>query len=135
MACVSRAHTCCWPAVVQGLVPTWLHGKGECYFAGGWARSWQLPTRGHGAGLCLLVGRAGPSTNKLEGGNQNGAYQHQCPWDRMNSPQWLLPVPWGSPSCFLPPWEVFQEQQLGLTCFSNSCLLAGFQSVRYCVHP
>ena len=42
---------------------------------------------------------AGPSTNKLEGGFQNGACQLQCPWSRMSSPKRL-------PQCLHPQSEL-----------------------------
>ena len=46
----------------------------------------------------LLVGRASPSTNKLEGEFQNGTCLYQCPCDRTSSQNWLLPVS-VSPEC------------------------------------
>lgn len=62
--------------------------------------------------------KLGPSTNKLEGGFQNGTYQHQCTCGGMSSLKMAaasIHVPRVSFSCLLPLPEALQDQEVGLT--------------------
>ena len=43
-------------------------------------------------GANRVVGKKVPSSNGLEGGFQNGAYQYQCSRGRISSQEWPLPA-------------------------------------------